>query len=66
MNKYIKEMVKVALVGGALAATLAGCCLWNSDRCSCGKAGGTCACGKAAKTAPMCIDRACSNASGGQ
>ena len=66
MNKYIKEVVKVVLVGGALAAALTGCCLWNSEKCCCGKDGGKCACGKAMKASPMCNDRACSNAGGGQ
>ena len=32
MNKYVKEIVKVALAGGALAAALTGCCLWDSDK----------------------------------
>ena len=31
MNMYVKEMVKVALAGAALAMALTGCCLWNSD-----------------------------------
>ena len=59
MNKYVKEMVKVALAGGALAAALTGCCLWNSDRW---KGDGNV--GKPRATV-LCNDRACSNAAGG-
>ena len=59
MNKYIKEMIKVALAGGALAVALTGCCLWNSD-----KNDGERTANKP-KAAVMCNDRACSNATGG-
>ena len=59
MNKYVKEMVKVALAGGALATALTGCCLWNSDKKDDGRNAGR------PKAAVMCNDRACSNATGG-
>ena len=59
MNKYVKEIVKVALAGGALAAALTGCCLWDFD-----KKGGERTANKP-KAAVMCNDRACSTATGG-
>ena len=42
MNKIITKSVKVAVVAGALAATLTGCCMFGSDDCCCKKA----CCGK--------------------
>ena len=33
MNKIITKSVKVAVVAGALAATLTGCCMFGSDDC---------------------------------
>ena len=36
MNKIITKSVKVAVTAGALAAALAGCCMFGSDDC-CGK-----------------------------
>ena len=60
MNKYVKEMVKVALGGAALAMALTGCCLWNSDaKDGKGRAGKP-------KASVLCNDRACSNATGGR
>ena len=59
MNKYVKEIVKVALAGGALAAALTGCSLWNSDE----KVGDRNA--DTPRAAVLCNDRACSNATGG-
>lgn len=59
MNKYIENVVKVALIGGALATALPGCCLWITD-----KKDGERNVGKS-KAAVMCNDRACSNATGG-
>ena len=59
MNKYVKEMVKVALAGGALATALTGCCLWNSDKKDIDKDANK------PKSSVLCNDRACSNATGG-
>ena len=36
MNKYVKEAIKIALVGGALASALTGCCMCDSGRYRCG------------------------------
>ena len=58
MNKYVKEMVKVALAGGALATALTGCCLRSSDQ-----KGGERTANKP-KAAVLCNDRACSNVGG--
>lgn len=59
MNKYVKEMVKVALVGAALAMAQTGCCLLNPDAKD-----GKLNAGKP-KAPVLCNDRACSNATGG-
>ena len=59
MNKYVKEMVRVALVGTALAMALTGCCQLNS-----GAKDGKRNAGKP-RAAVLCNDRACSNATGG-
>ena len=56
MNKYIENVVKVALIGGTLATALTGCCLWNADK----KDGAN-----KPKAAVMCNGRACSNAMSG-
>ena len=45
MNKIITKSVKVAVVAGALAATLTGCCMFGSDDC-CGKEPCKCCCEK--------------------
>lgn len=69
MNAIVKEVIKITLVGGALAAALTGCCLWNSDGncCTCGKSAAACHCKRPARAtgANLCNDRGCSNASAG-
>ena len=45
MNKIITKSVKVAVVAGALTATLTGCCMFGSDDC-CGKEPCKCCCEK--------------------
>ena len=59
MNKYVKEMVKVALIGAALAMVQTGCSLLNSDAKDVERNAGK------PKAAVLCNDRACSNATGG-
>ena len=47
MNKIIMKSVKVAVVAGALAASLTGCCMFGSKDCCC-KEPCKCCCGKKA------------------
>ena len=58
MNKYVKEMVKVVLAGGALATALTGCCLCDSDKKDTDRSVSK------PRSAVLCNDRACSNATG--
>ena len=58
MNKYIESVVKVALVGGMLATALTGCCLCDSDKKDTDRGVSK------PRSAVLCNDRACSNATG--
>ena len=60
MNKIITKSVKVAVVAGALAAALTGCCMFGSDDC-CGKK--DCCCKEPCKC--CCMEKCCGKKTGG-